>query len=134
VAAALKDPHYLADDDPLIRVDYEGATSVAVFGELDISTAGILRRHLTHALDQRPRCLIVDLAGVTFLAAAGLSVLTWARSTAQRQGTVLVLRGTERHCVALPLRVTGVWALFAETQKAGGHPEATPGFLPPPAG
>ncbi|WP_414687633.1 STAS domain-containing protein [Mycobacterium sp.] len=47
-------------------------------------------------LANRPECLIIDLSQVSFMGAAGLSVLIKARGTAAHQGTALKLRSLSR--------------------------------------
>jgi anti-sigma B factor antagonist len=73
------------------------STVIAVRGEVDVATAPILRRALAEA-DARGRRdlmggpVVVDLSGVTFIDASGLSVLVGAARWARGEGRMLVLR------------------------------------------
>lgn len=100
--------HYV---DPLFAVSPD-ATTVAVIGAIDIATTHLFEQHVRHALNRKPGCLVLDLSAVTFLSAVGLGVLSRARVIANQQGTVLVLRGTNRRCVAKPLETSGLQSLF----------------------
>jgi anti-anti-sigma factor len=60
---------------------------VAVVGEVDLSTAHVLRDRLLGALrGQAPAVLDVDLAGVTFLDCTGISALVAVRNAAMDTG------------------------------------------------
>jgi anti-anti-sigma factor len=77
-----------------------GIVTVAVAGEIDMLTAAELRAALTDAMDsRRPRFLVVDLAGVTFLDAAGMTALVHARHHAGRLGAELRLVNVRRPIV-----------------------------------
>jgi anti-anti-sigma factor len=54
------------------------------------------KSHVSTLLANRPECLIIDLSQVSFMGAAGLSVLIKARGTAAHQGTALKLRSLSR--------------------------------------
>lgn len=95
-------------------------TVIYVAGEVDILTASPLRDHFSRLLATRPQRLIIDLSRVSFLGAAGLSVLLSARDIAAQQDTVLQLRGTSRRAVARPLEVTGLDHLFEILPPASG--------------
>jgi anti-sigma B factor antagonist len=68
-----------------------GTTTVTVAGELDIATAGQLLAYAQHALDLAPRRLILDMSGVTFIAAAGIGVLVVLGGSAAGCGTEFLL-------------------------------------------
>ncbi len=81
-----------------------GLAVVTVVGEIDLLTAPRLGRALSRA---REPTTVVDLAGVTFLAAAGLTVLVAANHDAVEQGRhfgVVGAAGTARRT----LEVSGV--------------------------
>ena len=63
----------------------EGARLVRVIGELDASTAGVLRRHVEAARDERAT-LLLDLAAVEFIDSTGLRVLLDASRTSTGTG------------------------------------------------
>ena len=66
-------------------------TTVTVAGELDISTAGQLQVYAEEALRSAPRRLVLDLSGVSFFSAAGVTVLTELVDSAAAYGTDLLL-------------------------------------------
>jgi anti-sigma B factor antagonist len=83
------------------------AAILAVSGELDVASAPMLRAYVGFALDRRPARLILDLAGLRFCDAAGLSVLAMARSAATREGVSLALAAVPRLVTRL-LKMTGM--------------------------
>jgi anti-anti-sigma factor len=67
-----------------------GTVQVTVTGEIDLSTADILHAGLLGVLSARqPHRIEVDLAGVTFMACAGLTALVAAGQAAARIGCPL---------------------------------------------
>lgn len=77
-----------------------------VSGEVDMLTAPQLEEAVGRALDDAPKVLVLDLAKVTFLASAGLSVLTRSH---QRSATATSLRvvADNEHTLR-PLRLMGM--------------------------
>jgi anti-anti-sigma factor len=68
----------------------QGTVRVAVTGEIDLSTADLLRAALLGVLAaQRPRRIEVDLAEVTFLDCGGVTVLVVVGNAAARTGCQL---------------------------------------------
>jgi len=68
-----------------------GQTVVTVTGDVDMHSAGRLRDALTEA-GQRPGCRVVlDLAGVEFMASAGVHVLLDVAGRFEQAGGVLIL-------------------------------------------
>ena len=108
--------------DELLTVDTlrdDGALRLVLAGEVDCSTAPLLRRALDTAFAGQPREVTVDLEAVTFLDSAGLSTLAIAHRTAAGQGVRLrVLVGTR--AVARALQVTGLWDLLGVEQVEPG--------------
>jgi anti-sigma B factor antagonist len=87
-----------------------GLVVLAVSGEVDSVTAPDLRAALYTILNG-PACkrLVVDLAGVTFLASAGIAALLEAREVAESREIKLRLTGTSANRAARrPLEVTGM--------------------------
>lgn len=86
---------------------------VEVEGEIDILSAPRLQADLFAALDARPAGsrVVLDLAGVRFLAVAGVRVLAEANLHAGLHGVVVIL-GPTSPAVDLILRVTGVGMEF----------------------
>jgi anti-sigma B factor antagonist len=87
-------------------------TTVSPTGEIDFITAPVLRSALLSCLQPPCTQVIVDLAGVTFLNSAGLTVLTEAHHLAHAEGIDLGVRGGSRAALR-PLQVTGLWDLLA---------------------
>ena len=104
--------------DDLLSVEthaVDGAARLVLSGEVDCSTAPLLRRALDTAFADGSRSVTVDLEAVTFLDSAGLSTLAIAHRTAVGNGVRLrVLVGTR--AVARALQVTGLWELLAVEQ------------------
>ena len=75
---------------PLLQVAveerHEGVVVVSLEGEVDMSTAGLLRRATHDAVETRPRTLVVELSGLTFCGSTGLVALMEARDHADRRG------------------------------------------------
>jgi len=69
----------------------DGTTTVTVTGEVDIATASQLRDYAEEALRPAPRRLVIDMGGVSFFAAAGISVLSALADSAAGHGTELLL-------------------------------------------
>ena len=63
-----------------------GVLVVAPTGEVDVSSAGVLRRAAREAVDTAPRSVVVDLSGLTFCGSTGLVTLLEAREHADRRG------------------------------------------------
>jgi anti-anti-sigma factor len=91
-------------------VTRDGVVVVAVAGEVDMDTAGLLRAELTVRLDLSPPALVVDLHDVTFFGSEGISLLLETKLRTDDLGArlaVVVSRNALR-----PLEVTGVARLF----------------------
>jgi anti-sigma B factor antagonist len=76
----------------LLRVTVTGAT-VAVKGDLDLSTAPLLDRALREAVDPAPARVDLDMRELSFLDASGVSVILRAWHLAEDRGTRLRLVG-----------------------------------------
>lgn len=64
---------------------------LALHGEIDAATEGILTREVDAALAQRPATVVLDLGEVTFFGVRALSALIAARQAAVLQGCRLEL-------------------------------------------
>jgi len=101
---------------------HAGRTVVEVVGRVDTGTAPVLELCLCSQSARRGlRVLVVDLAEVSFLGAAGAAVLTRARRRCERRGVRLVLR-----CDG----VSGPGAPLQLTAPAGIAPGGRPGSVP----
>jgi stage II sporulation protein AA (anti-sigma F factor antagonist) len=63
-----------------------GVLVLTPVGELDDTSAGLLRDVARDALAARPRCVVVDLAGVRFCGSTGLAALMDVRCDAEAAG------------------------------------------------
>jgi anti-anti-sigma factor len=83
-----------------------GRVAAVVFGDIDIVTAPHLEAALRAAIaDHRPRSLTVDLGGVAFIDAAGLTALVRTRVGADHVDIRLT---NARPAVARVLAITGL--------------------------
>lgn len=89
--------------EPVLRLSVTRAGETAVLrviGEVDVATSGRLQARLLDLLEPRRavpvRCLVVDLAGVSFLDLTGLRVLLDAEAGLRRHGGRLLLRSPNR--------------------------------------
>lgn len=100
-----------------LHVHYTRDTPVVTaIGEVDEETAPALHERIAACVAERPRRLIIDLTGVTFLSSAGLHVLVQANVQTPRLGVVAADRATLR-----PLQLTGldrILALYPSLEQA----------------
>jgi anti-sigma B factor antagonist len=98
----------------------DAVVRVTAVGEVDSSSAPLLRTELENALDGGDlRELVVDLDGVTFLDSAGLSVLAGAHRRAAGRDVRLRVLASSR-AVIRPLQITGLWDLLGAEQVEPG--------------
>lgn len=97
----------------------DSVVRITAVGEVDSSSAPLLRSELESALVGDPRELVVDLDGVTFLDSAGLSVLAGAHRTAAARDVRLRVLASGR-AVIRPLQITGLWELLGAEQVEPG--------------
>ena len=87
---------------------------LTVSGEIDSSSAPLLREQLDTLLDGELSELTIDLGGVTFLDSAGLCVLA---AVHRRVGSDVRLRVlASSRAVIRPLQITGLWQLLHAEQ------------------
>ena len=95
-----------------VDISFSGpAACVSAAGEVDSTSAPVLRRQLDDLLDSDVREFTVDLGRVTFLDSAGLCVLAAAHRRAVRQGVTMRVLASSR-AVIRPLQITGLWDLL----------------------
>jgi anti-sigma B factor antagonist len=87
------------------------AACVSAAGEVDSTSAPVLRQQLETLLDGDVRELVVDLGRVTFLDSAGLCVLAAIHRRAVRQDVTMRVLASSR-AVIRPLQITGLWDLL----------------------
>jgi anti-sigma B factor antagonist len=84
---------------------------VTAAGEIDSTSAPLLRQKLDAVLESGLRELTVDLGRVTFLDSAGLCVLAATHRRAVRQDVRMRVLASSR-AVIRPLQITGLWELL----------------------
>ena len=76
---------------------------VAVSGEVDMATAGLL----ADALDPEEGTTLLDISGLTFIDSAGLHALAFAQAAAGLVGGTLRLQGEMAPAVARAIELSG---------------------------
>ncbi|MFI6506802.1 STAS domain-containing protein [Streptosporangium sp. NPDC050855] len=99
---------------------------ITVAGELDLATRPYLFAFAQDIIDTSPGTVVVDLSGVTFIDACGLSALIAIRRHAGERGTPLLLAGAPPAVLKL-LKLTNLDASFTVVSRS-----ASAG--PPPGG
>ncbi len=95
-----------------IGVEQHGdAVVLRVAGELDLLTTPTLSEACSQELRRRPRVLVIDLTGVTFLASVGMSAIVAAHEQGGEHTQVRVVGGTRD--TLRPIRVTGLDSLLS---------------------
>ncbi|MCW6005093.1 SigB/SigF/SigG family RNA polymerase sigma factor [Micromonospora sp. CPCC 205371] len=74
-----------------------GTLTVAVAGEIDRDNADELRRAIFDALARRPTAVLLQMAAVPFIDAAGVAALAAGYQQARRTAVTLGLRGVQPH-------------------------------------
>ncbi|WP_410675441.1 STAS domain-containing protein [Amycolatopsis sp. cmx-4-68] len=80
------------------------AATVAVAGDLDLSSTARLQERLGEELRLRPTALIIDLNGVGFCSSGGLSVLVDAVTNAHARGIACAVLASQR-AVVRPIKL-----------------------------
>jgi anti-sigma B factor antagonist len=104
----------------LVTIDVSGTgpvQTVTAVGEIDSTSAPILRQHLDALLDAGLDELTVDLRQVSFLDSAGLCALATAHRRAVRQNVRMRVLASSR-AVIRPMQITGLWELLRAEQVA----------------
>ena len=91
------------------------AMIVTAAGEVDSTSAPVLRQHLDALLDGEVGELTVDLRQVSFLDSAGLCVLATAHRRAVRQDVRMRVLASSRALIR-PLQITVLWELLRAEQ------------------
>lgn len=86
---------------------HDGATVIAVSGELDLASSPALQEELDRVAESDSEVLIIDLRELDFMDSTGLSVLVRAHQRAEEQGRELAMvKGSQQ--VQRLLSLTGV--------------------------
>ena len=102
----------------LVTVDVTAtgpAVRVTAAGEIDSTSAPVLRARFDSLLDGSVEEVTVDLTQVTFLDSAGLCVLAAAHRRAAGQGVRMQVLASSR-AVIRPLQITGLWSLLGASE------------------
>ena len=105
----------VSDSGPSVRV--------TAAGEIDSTSAPIVRDRLDALLDGGARDITIDLTGVTFLDSAGLCVLASTYRRAAEQSAQIRVLASSR-AVIRPLQITGLWDLLQVEKVAQGADSA----------
>jgi anti-sigma B factor antagonist len=104
-----------SDGGEFLRVSVSSlgsAHEVRLHGELDMSTAALLRDELSRLASEGPTQITLDLAELAFIDSTGLSVLITALKHVRQQGGDIALRsptpGTRK-----VLEITGLTEVFS---------------------
>jgi anti-sigma B factor antagonist len=104
-------------------VDGRGRVVVTVRGEVDAYTAPLLEACLDGQMARRKvRAVVVDLAQVTHLGAAGIAVLLRGRRRCLSRGTRLVVRTGAQRRAQLPLELAGLAQLVGPEEEGTRRP------------
>jgi anti-sigma B factor antagonist len=107
--------HRPADDLLTVEVSEPAPLArITVAGEIDSSSAPLLRQQLDTLFEGTLTELIIDLSAVTFLDSAGLCVLAAAHRRAGSDVRLRVLASSR--AVIRPLQITGLWQLLHAEQ------------------
>jgi anti-sigma B factor antagonist len=108
--------HRVTSGMPATRDSTDAAVVVRAIGEVDICTAPILAAalHTGCIAACRSRPLVIDLTGLRFFSAAGLTLLVTTRRQCHERRVPLRVVATHRS-VLRPLHITGLDVLFDVT-------------------
>lgn len=96
------------------RLHDRDAHVIAVRGEIDISTAPMLSATLNTVVDGRGcGAVVIDLAGVSFMGAAGLHALLGARRLLEDSGRRLVVVCADHHPAYRVISLAGLTEAFS---------------------
>ncbi|KRF14969.1 STAS domain-containing protein [Nocardioides sp. Soil796] len=99
-------------DLTLVTREVDGATIVAVEGEIDVYTAPKLRDKITELVADGSHHLIIDMEGVEFLDSTGLGVLVGGLKKVRAHDGSLQLVCNQDRLLKI-FRITGLAKVFA---------------------
>ncbi|WP_199430133.1 STAS domain-containing protein [Qaidamihabitans albus] len=102
----------LPPPSPLLDVSQErraNALIIRIKGEIDLSTAPELERHIDEALDEltTPDPLVLDLSDVAFIGSSGLALLLNSKEGADARGLRLCIVAAQR-AIKRPVEAVGL--------------------------
>ncbi len=109
----------------VVRPDDEGAPTLCISGEVDLSRRDELRRELEALIAEAHEPALVDLSGVTFIDSSGLAELVDAQKRAAVSCTRIVLVAPSPQTVTV-LELTGLVRFFEMRWRAEATTPATP--------
>lgn len=98
-------------DLSMVTRSADGATVIALAGEVDIYTAPRLREELTRTISRGSHHLVVDLSGVEFLDSSGLHALVGALKKVRTYDGSLRLVGARDRVLKI-FRITHLTKVF----------------------
>jgi anti-sigma B factor antagonist len=101
------------------RADGDGSQVVSMTGELDIATAEQAYTYISDVIDAWPAPVSVDLSGLTFCDASGLSVLARIARHARQAGRQFRLTAARPSLLKI-MRITGLDRAFPELVPSAG--------------
>jgi anti-sigma B factor antagonist len=101
------------------RADGDGSRVVSMTGELDIATAEQAYTFISDVIDAWPAPVSVDLSGLTFCDASGLSVLARIARHARQAGRQFRLTAARPSLLKI-MRITGLDRAFPELVPSAG--------------
>jgi anti-sigma B factor antagonist len=101
------------------RADGDGSQVVSMTGELDIATAEQAYTFISDVIDAWPAPVSVDLSGLTFCDASGLSVLARIARHARQAGRQFRLTAARPSLLKI-MRITGLDRAFPELVPSAG--------------
>ena len=102
---------HIDGDDQLLVARVVGSAAVGLVGEIDMATEALLRDHLDAAAVQDPGGVKLDVSGVSFIDARGVSVLVHLSRQLAHAGAEVVLVDPSRS-VRRVLEATHISPLF----------------------
>ena len=99
----------------------DGTVTVALEGEIDLSSVAVMRDALERALSERSPLVVVDFSRVSFLDSTGVNCLVQARADGQAVGCRLLVRNATGIAQRV-LTITGLDEMLCdETDGATGQ-------------
>ena len=110
----------------------QGTVIVALTGEVDVSSAPVLKRELEHLSEMGARRIVIDATDLTFIDSGGIAVLVGAHRTFIERGGGLEVYNADP-VVGRTLDVAGVSQLLQTATVLGATPVDSVGHEDPPA-